>query len=154
MGRDLLAAAASKVAQNIRPTQEALADVDRPGPSDQFESAKGKKVGLDETPVAEFDAPATNGTIRLHPHKGVEIEREGQVLDANQAAEEARNGAREVVGEASEIAEYVYTQELFFNHELRCRYSKAADPNTDTDARKSKLRSRLQRFKVNIRSIL
>lgn len=113
MGRDLLATAASKVAHNIRPTQEALADVDRPGPSDQFESAKGKKVGLDETPVAEFDAPATSGAIRLHPHKGVEIEREGQVLDANQAAEEAQDRAREVVGEASEIAECVYTQQLF-----------------------------------------
>lgn len=116
IGRDILATAATQVAQHVRPTHDALADVNRPGPSDQFESAKGKTVGVEETPVAEFDAPATSTTVRHDPHKGLEIEHEGQVLDASQTADEARNRTREVASEAKATAEYVYIRnDCFFS---------------------------------------
>ncbi len=107
IGRDILARTASQVADRVRPTQEALTGVDRPAPSDQFETAGGKTVGPDETPVAEFDASATNGAVRHDPHSGIEIEHRGQVLDASQAADEARGRAREVADEADAITEYV-----------------------------------------------
>lgn len=108
IGRDILASAATQVAHTVRPTQEAISNVDRPAPSDQFETAGGKQVGPDETPVAEIPIPSANGAVRHHPHEGVEVERDGQILDASQAADEAQGRAQEVAGEASAITEYVH----------------------------------------------
>jgi hypothetical protein len=105
IGRDILAGAASQVVHTVRPAQEAISDVDRPAPSDRFETVGGKQVGLDETPVAEIQVPSTSGAVRHHPHTGVEIERGGQVLDASQAADEAQGRAQEI---AVEVAEYVH----------------------------------------------
>lgn len=124
IGRDILAGAASQVVHTVRPAQEAISDVDRPAPSDQFETVGGKQVGLDETPVAEIQVPSTSGAVRHHPHTGVEIERGGQVLDASQAADEAQGRAQEV---AVEVAE------------------EAADTKTETQ--KSGLKGRFQRLK-------
>ncbi|KAF8263795.1 hypothetical protein EI94DRAFT_1772841 [Lactarius quietus] len=122
LGRDILASAASHVADSVRPAHEALSDVDRPGPSNQFETAEGKTVGPDETPVAEIPVPSTNGAVRYQPHTGVEIEHEGRALDASQAADETRSRTQEVAGQA-------------------------AEPKTGTDAQKSGLKSRFQRLK-------
>lgn len=124
IGRDILAGAASQVVHTVRPAQEAISDVDRPAPSDQFETVGGKQVGLDETPVAEIQVPSTSGAVRHHPQTGVEIERGGQVLDASQAADEAQGRAQEI---AVEVAE------------------EAADPKTETQ--KSGLKGRFQRLK-------
>ncbi|KAH8992986.1 hypothetical protein EDB92DRAFT_520703 [Lactarius akahatsu] len=133
IGREILARTASQVADHVRPTHEALADVDRPvdraSPDDQFESAGGKKVGPDETPVAELNVPATDGAARLHPHGGVEVVHEEQVLDASQAVDKTQGRAREVADEATAIAD------------------EASHPSTDTEAQKSGLKSRLQKLK-------
>ena len=107
LGRDVLARAASHVIKGVRPAQEALSDVDATAPPDQFETAGGRTVGLDETPVAEIRAPAANGAVRHHPHTGVEVEHDGQGYDVSQATDEARSRAQGVAGEANEIAEYV-----------------------------------------------
>lgn len=133
IGRDILARTASNVANRIRPTQEALTQVDRLAPSDQFESAGGKKVGPDETPVAELDAPATNGAVRHHPHTGVEIEHKGQVFDASQAADEARGRTREVADAADATVDEAA--------------GPSNGPSIDTDAQKSGLKSRFQRLR-------
>jgi len=60
-----------------------------------FETAGGKRVGSNETPAAEFNVPASNTTIRHHPLEGVEVEHEGQVRSASQAADEARERVHE-----------------------------------------------------------
>jgi hypothetical protein len=108
IGRDILATAATQVAHHVRPTSDDLANVDRPAPADQFESAKGKKVGVDETPVAELNVPGTSGAVRHHPHEGIEIEHEDQAVDPSQAADETQNRVQEVAGEANALAAYVY----------------------------------------------
>lgn len=56
-----------------------------------------------------------NGAVRHHPHTGVEVEHEGQTLDANQAADAARSRAQGVAGEANVIAEYVYIRNKYLS---------------------------------------
>ncbi|KAI9441014.1 hypothetical protein H4582DRAFT_2074783 [Lactarius indigo] len=129
IGRQILARTATNVIDRVAPTQEALADVDRPAPPDQFETAGGKTVGPDETPVAELGAPAADGAARLDPHSGVEVVHEEQVLDASQTADKAKGRAQEVADEANAIADEV------------------AQPSTDTEAQKTGLKGRLQKLK-------
>ena len=138
------------MAHGVRPAHEAVSDVDRPGPSDQFDTAGGKQVGLEETPVAEITVPSANGAVRHHPDTGLEIEHDEQVLDASQVTDEAQGRAQEVAGEAKAITEYAYILCNFIL--LKHRYREATDPKTE--AQKSGLKSRFQRLKVNISSIL
>ena len=51
IGRDLLARGAEKVAQNARPSEDALRGVDQPGPEHKFVTQGGREVGPNETPV-------------------------------------------------------------------------------------------------------
>ncbi|KAH9958918.1 hypothetical protein BC827DRAFT_1135468 [Russula dissimulans] len=71
IGRDILARTASHAAENIRPDQDALANVDRSAPSDLFETAGGSRVGSNETPAAESNVPGSNTTIRHHSLESV-----------------------------------------------------------------------------------
>jgi hypothetical protein len=90
IGRDILARAASHAAESVRPNPDSLANVDRPAPSDQFETAGGQQVGPKETPIAELNVPKSNTTVRHDPHEGVEVKHGDEVRTAGQAADEAR----------------------------------------------------------------
>jgi hypothetical protein len=105
IGRDILARTASHMAETIQPTKDALAKVDQAAPSDQFETIGGSKVGPSETPVAEVGIPGSNTAIRYHPVQGAEIEHDGQVRSASQAADET--GER-VATEAKDTVGYVF----------------------------------------------
>ena len=51
IGRDLVARGAEKVAEQARPSEDALRRVDEPGPEHTFISEDGRQVGPNETPV-------------------------------------------------------------------------------------------------------
>lgn len=53
IGRDVLARTASHAAESVRPDRDALANADRPAPSDHFEAAGGKHAGSNGIPVAK-----------------------------------------------------------------------------------------------------
>ena len=159
IGRDILARAASHAADSVRPNPDALVDVDRPAPSDQFETVGGSQVGPDEAPVADLNVPGSNVTVRHRPHGVADLEHEGEVRSASQATDEARERIRDtrdraqiVVAEAGGAARYGYR----FDHScLSTHYSRrdGKDPNADVDAKQSGLIGRLQNLKVNIQSI-
>lgn len=65
IGRDLLARGAEKVAQEARPSEDALRRVDEPGPEHTFVSEGGRKVGPNETPVRVDCSPSA---FRLVSH--------------------------------------------------------------------------------------
>jgi len=109
IGRDILARSASHAAETVRPNQDALTNIDRPAPSDQFETAGGPNG----TPVAKLDVPGSDTVVRHHPLKGGEVEHEGQVRSASQAAGEVRERAR---AEAKDTVEYVFVTDV-----LSCR---------------------------------
>jgi len=105
IGRDILARTASHAAETVRPNQDALTNIDRPAPSDQFETASGPNGA----PVAELDVPGSDTVVRHHPLKGAEVEHEGQVRSAGQAAGEVRERAR---AEAKDTVEYVFVTDV------------------------------------------
>lgn len=101
IGRDILARTASHAAETVRPNQDALTNIDRPAPLDQFETAGGPNG----TPVAELNAPGSDTAVRHHPLQGVEVEHEGQVRSASQAADEVQQRAS---AGAKDTVEYVF----------------------------------------------
>ncbi|KAI0296913.1 hypothetical protein B0F90DRAFT_1953317 [Multifurca ochricompacta] len=150
IGRDILARAAFHAADNIRPDQDAVTNIDRPAPVDQFETAGGRQVGPGETPVAELDVPGTNTAIRHHPQEGTEVEHEGQVHSASQAVNEAQDCVYEArdttYAEANGIAGYVFLSDYCRNRS-NVFQSEANDPDAEVDDKKSGLKGRFQNLK-------
>jgi hypothetical protein len=79
------------VAESVRPNPDALTNVDRPEPPDQFETAGGRQVGLNERPVAGLNVSSSNAAVCHQSHEGTEVEYEGEVLPATEPTDEARN---------------------------------------------------------------
>jgi hypothetical protein len=67
IGRDLLSTGLTKAAGSLRPDEEALANVDRAGPQDQFITEGGRKIGTEETPVLEANVPGIDKSIKHDP---------------------------------------------------------------------------------------
>ena len=89
-------------AESVRPHPDALAGVDRPAPNDQFQTAGGRQVGPDETPVLEANVPGTDTTLRHHPKQGTEVEKDGEVRETRDVEEEARAQASKAKERAKE----------------------------------------------------
>ncbi|KAH9952567.1 hypothetical protein BGW80DRAFT_1420325 [Lactifluus volemus] len=119
IGRDILARAASHVADSVCPNSDALANVDRPAPSDQFETA------------------GSNVAVRHRPHEGVDLEHEGEVGFTSQATDDARERIRDTRDRAHNV---VVT-------EAGGAARDGKDSNADVDAKQSGLMSRLQNLK-------
>ncbi|KAI0043796.1 hypothetical protein FA95DRAFT_1498062 [Auriscalpium vulgare] len=79
IGRDVLARGAAHAAENIRPDQDALAQVDRPAPSDQFHTAGGRT--------------------------GTEVQNGDEVRSGEDAANQARNAAYEAKDRTKDVAQ-------------------------------------------------
>ncbi|KAH7884057.1 hypothetical protein F5I97DRAFT_2046740 [Phlebopus sp. FC_14] len=73
IGRDLLAKGAVKVAERLRPEQEALAQVDKPAAEGEFVSKGGLKVGPQETPVLETKIPGTEISAEFPPREEAKV---------------------------------------------------------------------------------
>ena len=145
IGRDILARTASHAAETVRPDQDALTNIDRPAPSDQFETAGGSNG----PPVVELDVPGSDTVVRHHPLKGAEVEHEGQVRSASQAAGEVRERAR---AEAKDTVEYVFVTD-FLSSRFNLLNRAATDGDTDAGAKKSGLAGRLQNFKASVGAV-
>lgn len=92
IGRDLLSKAASKAAENIAPSPDRLANVDRPGPQDQFVTNGGRTTGTEETPVLEARIPGTDHVVSHHPDQPEpQITTNGETRGASQAVGEGQN---------------------------------------------------------------
>ncbi|KAI0707522.1 hypothetical protein C8T65DRAFT_216076 [Cerioporus squamosus] len=102
IGRDILARAASKVADKARPDEERLRRVDESAPRDQFVTEGGRLVGPDETPVLEARIPGTGTTVAQHPREelghGAKVKQEnGEVKSGASAINEAQQRANETI---------------------------------------------------------
>jgi hypothetical protein len=152
IGRDVLARTASHTAETIRPKQDALAKVDQSAPSDQFETAGGRQVGLSETPVPELDVPGSSTAIRHHPVHGAEIEYNANVRSASQAVDETRE---RVATKAKDTLEYVSLADRLL-HGFDRFDRETSNGDADADTKKSGLASRFQNLKasVNTRKIV
>jgi len=90
IGRDLLARSAAYAAESIRPDVEALNNVDRPVPQDQFETKGDGKTGSNETPVAGISVLGTDATVRHDPFGDTEIEKGGDTMQGGEVSDKAR----------------------------------------------------------------
>ncbi len=149
LGRDILARTVSHAAEAIRPNRDALTKVDQSAPSDHFETAGSSQLGPNGTPVAELGISGSNTAIHHHPLQGTEVEHEGQVRSATQAADEARGR----VDEVKDTVEYV-----FLAHLLSYRFNwfdslrGATDGDADSDTKKTGVVGRLQNLKASVRA--
>jgi hypothetical protein len=106
IGRDLLARAASKAAEKVRPDPEALAHVDDSAPQDQFVTENGRTTGLHETPVPEARIPGTSTKVSQHPKDDLGTDAkvtngEGQVITGEQAYRDGANQAQQIVDQGT-----------------------------------------------------
>jgi hypothetical protein len=66
IGRDVFASGAAKVAEKVKPDQEALDKVDQEAPSKEWIGPDGKRLGTNDTPELQLKGP--NGSeIRYNP---------------------------------------------------------------------------------------
>ncbi|KAI0245752.1 hypothetical protein BJV78DRAFT_1260530 [Lactifluus subvellereus] len=140
IGRDILARAASHVAESVRPNPDSLTNVDRPVPPDQFETAGGQQVGPNEAPVAELNVHRSNTTVRYDPHEGAEYKDGGEVRSASQAAHDARDHIYEARDRAQDA---VITK-------ADAASGDAINPKADADAKPSGFKGRLQNLKEGL----
>lgn len=125
IGRDLLAKAATKAAEAIRPHEEAISHVDEPAPGGEFVTMEGQKIGTGETPVLDVEIPGSEVRVEQHPDAdepvvkgeaatGGRVLREGQqaARSAQELATDAGEQAAERVHHTTQMAkESVETQE-------------------------------------------
>lgn len=137
IGRDLLARSAAHAAESVRPHPDALAGVDRPAPNDQFQTAGGRQVGPDETPVLEANVPGTDTTLRHHPKQGTEVEQDGEVRDPSDVADDARAQASQAKERAKETATDTAGD---FGEQVQ-------DDSVDPEVKKQGFKARLQGMK-------
>ncbi|KAA1478008.1 hypothetical protein DENSPDRAFT_867808 [Dentipellis sp. KUC8613] len=140
IGRDLLARGAAKAADSVRPDPDALANIDRPAPQDEFQTAGGQKVGPDETPVAEVNIPIPgheDAQIRHHPKEGTEVEHEGEVRKGDEAVQEAKERAQGTSDQAAKVA----------GEQVQSTQEELDDENTDPEMKKQGLKARFQNMK-------
>lgn len=110
IGRDLLARGAETVAEQARPSQDALRRVDEPTPEHTFVTEGGRKVGTDETPVPEAQIPGTDIHVAHHPRSedptaGTAIKHGNEVKRGDEALSEAHQKKMEFKSQAQTEAE-------------------------------------------------
>jgi hypothetical protein len=110
IGRDLLARGAAKVAERVRPDEEALAHVDDSAPQDQFVTEQGRIVGPNETPVLEARIPGTDTTVAQHPKddlgSGARVkDANGEVKSGEQAYAEGTTEVRRMAQDGAKDAQ-------------------------------------------------
>ncbi|KAF5347588.1 hypothetical protein D9756_010708 [Leucocoprinus leucothites] len=101
IGRDLLSKSASKAAETLAPSEEALRRADEVGPDNEFVTEGGRRVGPEETPVLEARVPGTDSTIRRHPHEDEAFvhTQEGERRPMSDVRQEATTRAGDLVEE-------------------------------------------------------
>ncbi|GBE81549.1 hypothetical protein SCP_0312780 [Sparassis crispa] len=102
IGRNLLARGAVKIAEQTRPDQERLRQVDEPGLDNRFFSEGEHEVGLNETPIPGARIPGTD--IRISQHPGEEVG-QGAKIQRDETGK-AMSGA-EAMGQASQRKEEI-----------------------------------------------
>lgn len=131
IGRELLAKAATKVAEGIRPTEDQLAGIDHAAPQDQFITTGGRPAGSQETPVLEARVPGTDHVVSHDPNQpNAEISANGQVGSAGQVYDEQR----ERLGGVKETAQ---------GH-LNDVQGQIADQNADPEVKKQGLKDKMK----------
>jgi hypothetical protein len=99
IGRDLLSITAQKAAALIAPDPDQLAQVNQPGPKDQFVTEGGRTVGQGETPVLEARVPGTSATMKHHPRQDDDVMLRGEDGRERPAGEIAQKGKDAVQNE-------------------------------------------------------
>ena len=97
-----------KVSGAIAPTNNELAQVDKPAPEGEFVTEGGRKVGTKEAPVVEARMPGTEKKIAHEPKDGTTVvkgegEPETDVTELAQTTKEQKDRLKEgVLGQAKE----------------------------------------------------
>lgn len=162
IGRDLLSKAASKAAENIAPSPDRLANVDRPGPQDQFVTNGGRTTGTEETPVLEARIPGTDHVVSHHPDQPEpQITTNGETRGASQAVGEGQNvldnAASSAQDEARAHAEDVQRWGFFFIDIIlaaKRAYRTVDDDSVDPEVKKQSLMSKMKGLAVSSQRFL
>jgi hypothetical protein len=158
IGRDLLAKAATKAAEAIRPTTEALSHVDKPAPEGEFVTEGGRK-GTGETPVLDVDIPHTDVHVEQHPHADEPVVKasQGEEVTGSQALGEGQKvvqSAKEFTSEVGEQAsdQVQHTQK---SEEFAETQHGAAGPSSEhsSEEKKRDLRERFKDVKEGVKDI-
>ena len=98
IGRDLLAKGASRTAEALRPSEEALAHVDKPAPKGEFVAAGGRRVSTGETPVLDVNIPKTDIHVEQHPRADEPVIKtgRGEEITSGQMLSEGREGVKSI----------------------------------------------------------
>ncbi|KAF8553177.1 hypothetical protein OG21DRAFT_1477443 [Imleria badia] len=123
IGRDLLAKAATKAAEAIRPHEEEISRVDEPAPEGEFVTKGGQKIGTGETPVLDVEIPRSDVRVEQHPHAD-------QPMVKTSQGEEATGG--QVLGEGQHTAQAFATEVGEQAKEQVHRTSQKAKESADT----------------------
>lgn len=155
IGRDLLATAAAKSADIIRPDEERLRKTDDPAPKDQFVTEGGRTTTAQsgETPVLEANIPNPvpgrdqGWTIKQHPHHefgtGAEIHGPGPDDKNVRTGADLRQHGANLADQATERAR----QEA---RDFQQETQRSDDPNEQKEAAKNGLRQRFNGMKVRL----
>jgi hypothetical protein len=95
--------------------------VDRPAPEDEFITAGGRRVGPEETPVAELPLPGTGKTLQHHPNGN-----EPRIVKAN--------GTEKGVGEVRQQVEGKYGESKDRARQIGDEAVNNAQAYADTDS--------------------
>ncbi|TBU30300.1 hypothetical protein BD311DRAFT_236054 [Dichomitus squalens] len=150
IGRDLLARGAEKVAQNARPSEDALREVDQPGPEHKFVTEGGREIGPNETPVPEFQIPGTDARIAHDPRSddptsGTKFKHGDEVKPGDQALNEAQQKKDEFEGQAQTEAQR-HAQDL----QERARVGEPPQDEGDVQERKAGIQGKISGMKDSL----
>ncbi|RPD78550.1 hypothetical protein L226DRAFT_543850 [Lentinus tigrinus ALCF2SS1-7] len=150
IGRDILARGAEKVAEQARPSEDALRRVDQPGPEHTFFTEGGRKAGPNETPVPEVKIPGTDTRVAHHPRaddpaKGTAIKQGDEVKRGDEAMNEAQQRKEEVKGQAQ-----TEVQRQAEDVRQRAAVDEPVKDEGDAQSRKSRLQDKFTGVKDSI----
>ncbi|KAI0744977.1 hypothetical protein C8Q76DRAFT_764414 [Earliella scabrosa] len=150
IGRDLLARGAEKVAEQARPSEDALRRIDETAPEHTFITEGGRKAGPDETPVPEVQLPGTDIRVAHHPRSddaaaGTAIKKGDEVKRGDEAISEAQQKKEEFKSQAQIEAER-HKRDV----EERAGAGQPVQDEADAQTRKSRLQDKFNGMKDSL----
>ncbi|WVN90208.1 uncharacterized protein L203_105444 [Cryptococcus depauperatus CBS 7841] len=139
IGRDIFATAAIKMADNVRPSQDQLDQIEREAPSNEWIGKDGQKHGPNETPHIQFKGPGgrtINYDPRSAPGDATIVDADGNTMTAAEAKSQAQQAKADAQTKAQELK--VEGQEQARSH--AADVDSARDPNAPLSHQKEQIK--------------
>ncbi|WVQ82003.1 hypothetical protein IAT38_004130 [Cryptococcus sp. DSM 104549] len=140
IGRDIFATAATKAADQARPTQEQLDTIDQEAPSHEWIGADGQRHGPNETPHVQVKGP--NGTQVSYnpkdaPNQATVVDHHGETRTAGEAYSAAQQAKADASAKAQDLKAQGKEQARAHGSDV----AGARDPNASISTQKEQVRS-------------